>query len=611
MAFTQDQVNEWFNANPNATPDDVAAAVKSLGGLSANSELTDMLASHYNIGANQVTDYYNKYIGGLPTAPVDNTSYVKPSNNPTSGAVRNVVEGDDIDQQIAQRPEEVSHWARNGQYMEQIDDKTGSILDRRYVPAMSNTQLLTTGLSMVPGVAPFVQGLNAINAAKSGNVLGLVSSVAGLSGASDISNAANFANAAKNKDVLGLALSGSNAGGVTDVGGMNVQDIGKLANAVNAAKSGNALGIFNSALGYTQPNANNDYIPIDTGARNLETKDINSSINTGDMQSLQGIFGDTSAQILNDARFTSSGNTQNQTPDYSGQSFNSAFAAARQSGVPTFTWNGGSFTTDLAPAKTTNYDSVGGGRGVQGGPTALELDAYAKSIGRPSVAVNPFASWASSMIPSAMAGTLPNTSTSLASEIPGYSGTIPASTYDQNNSIVGRFADELGLPQEFQRNVSNTLNALPGINLPLGAIGKGVGAIDETGNVLTSAGRYVPGSNAYQASEYATQAARLGADDPIKLFKVIDSIPVTPATRAVTQEALELLSSGDTLGAYKILVSNPSTKASLQNYASARGYQEVSPFQVTEGSKLFNPSQYLKNAQDAFVSNPIYPKRSK
>jgi hypothetical protein len=81
--------------------------------------------------------------------------------------------------------------------------------------------------------------------------------------------------------------------------------------------------------------------------------------------------------------------------------FGKAFAQARLGGAKTFEWQGKSYTTELAasPKPATSAarpavpspvrsaqppaapDSVGGGRGVQGGPTAEELAAYASSQG--------------------------------------------------------------------------------------------------------------------------------------------------------------------------------------------------------------------------------------
>jgi len=70
MALTQDQVNWWFEQNPDATPEDVADAVKSIGGLAANGGLADMIANRYDISANQVTDYYNTYTAPKADTPV-------------------------------------------------------------------------------------------------------------------------------------------------------------------------------------------------------------------------------------------------------------------------------------------------------------------------------------------------------------------------------------------------------------------------------------------------------------------------------------------------------------------------------------------------------------
>jgi hypothetical protein len=84
--------------------------------------------------------------------------------------------------------------------------------------------------------------------------------------------------------------------------------------------------------------------------------------------------------------------------------FGTAFAQARLGGAKTFEWQGKSYTTALAPTTKPAApsavpitpggrpvtpsarppaapDSVGGGRGVQGGPTAEELAAYASSQG--------------------------------------------------------------------------------------------------------------------------------------------------------------------------------------------------------------------------------------
>jgi len=67
MAVSQEQVDAWFAANPNATAEDVAAAVQSIGGLEANQGLAGMLANRFDIADQEVTNYYNAY-----TAPTTN-----------------------------------------------------------------------------------------------------------------------------------------------------------------------------------------------------------------------------------------------------------------------------------------------------------------------------------------------------------------------------------------------------------------------------------------------------------------------------------------------------------------------------------------------------------
>ena len=61
MALTQEQVDWWFAQNPNATADQVAAAVQSAGGLEANAGLAGMIANRYAIAEPEVTNYYNTY----------------------------------------------------------------------------------------------------------------------------------------------------------------------------------------------------------------------------------------------------------------------------------------------------------------------------------------------------------------------------------------------------------------------------------------------------------------------------------------------------------------------------------------------------------------------
>ena len=103
---------------------------------------------------------------------------------------------------------------------------------------------LLTMASFIPGLAPFAQGINALIAAKQGNILGAVAGAAGLGGMTDIANAAKFAGALKSGDPLSIAMAGANVGGVTDVGGFDLKDISKSIGAIKAIESRDPLALL-------------------------------------------------------------------------------------------------------------------------------------------------------------------------------------------------------------------------------------------------------------------------------------------------------------------------------------------------------------------------------
>ena len=489
----------------------------------------------------------------------------------------------------------------------------------------------------VPGLGPVAQGLSALMAAKSGNILGAISGAAGLGGLSDISNAANFAGAVKSGNPMSMISSGANLGGVdlggivdasgvkdlTKVGDYDITDAFKAAQAAKAIKSGDLASIISTIGEYTKGPSQPEEMPVPidftpfpeenptSRFADRATPEITEDVTPGEIEAPNPI--DLLPELPKAAEPPKAPEAKSDEP------FSSAFARARASGEKTFEWNGKPYTTDLAPTKPT-YDSVGGGRGGQGGATAEELAAYNRSqapisVVKPKTASDLF----TSMFPSAEAGTLPGKKESdLVSQIPtnspartlapGERYDVPASTYDQNNSIFGRVADELGLPQEFQRNVSNTLNALPGVNLPFGAIRnlnsltRGVGAADELGasKFFDEAGRYIQGSNAYKAPEYASDATRLTAD-PMKMFKMIEALPNDVYQTSAVQNALKSIAGGDSVAAFRSLESNPAAKKALLDYAQKIGAKEVSPFQ---NINLFNPAEYLSNTSGKLVGNP-------
>jgi hypothetical protein len=76
---TQDAVNQWFVANPTATPDQVIATIQQAGGLTP--DLTAALASHYGSTTDAVTQAYNAGTAA-PAAPVTPAATTPPPETP-------------------------------------------------------------------------------------------------------------------------------------------------------------------------------------------------------------------------------------------------------------------------------------------------------------------------------------------------------------------------------------------------------------------------------------------------------------------------------------------------------------------------------------------------
>jgi hypothetical protein len=509
--------------------------------------------------------------------------------------------------------------------------------------------------SFIPGLAPVAQGLNALIAAKQGNVLGAIGGFAGLGGLTNVANAANFASAAQNKNILGMLSSGANLGGTDlggladaaglgsvrsgleglNLGGLGVSDALKAYRTVEAVKSGNPASIISALGGYAKEAANrdqnsadpssNEFVKLlaDKRAPNIPVEDRQFALPSvdEDFASSYGLpqFGGKNLTAMLpdlpsiDEDFPSSlpdlpkvaeTNTEptesgNKTADLSGKPFGSAFAQARASGEREFTWNGKTYNTNLASQEIAkelpSYDSVGGGRGGQGGATSEQF-ARANAV-RGNAPQTDVAKFVSSLFPSAEAGSLPaNRGQDLASQIPGQSYKAPASTYDEENSMAGRLADALGLPQEFQRNVNNTLNALPGMNMPVGAVGRAVGAADEAGaaRLLDRVARSGDGS-------MYVEPTRMTAD-PMKMFKMIQDLPNDVYRTSAVQTALKAIANGDEVAAFKALESNPYAKKELLKYAEKIGAQEVSPF---KNINLPNPAKYKQKVGGGFAGGGL------
>ena len=266
-----------------------------------------------------------------------------------------------------------------------------------------------------------------------------------------------------------------------------------LGNVLGAAVTGGGQGAANTLAGIvgssgssgstaptidTYPETNDDLISI------LAGKPSNSSITAStDTQSLLDILGDSSNQIISDAPFVAAPETQVTTPDtqaaaqrippdYSKRSFNSAFAAARLLGEPDFTWKGQTFTTELASKPT--YDSVGGGRGGQGGPTAEQLAAYTPPLGINDISASPLGA--------------KNKSTETGpGPYPPMTGTFKQASSDQ----VGKFSN-IGAPGSVEGRYRN-LPTFDPINRPGNYINRFIDAVETGGFMNPNWGLYKPG----------------------------------------------------------------------------------------------------------------------
>jgi hypothetical protein len=474
----------------------------------------------------------------------------------------------------------------------------------------------------IPALAPFATAANAAIAASQGNVLGAIAGAAGLGGYSDIANAANFAGALKSGNPLGIISSGANLGGMdlsgaanaaglrdlNNIAGFNLNDISKTYQTVKALKSGDPASIISALGGYVAgqgsetPSIPTDSFepfpsePVTLGAdpvgTSLFNRPIDSSIDVDPTDTPRIAFNpmDLYQELPKSAQQTPA---VDQTPDMSGKSFNSAFAQARASGAKEFLWEGNVYNTKLADTATKTYDPVGGGRGEQGGPTAQEL-ARANAV-RGNPPPSDFANFASSVFPSAQAGSVAGIQPpDLASQIPGYGGPVPPSTYDQNNSIFGRVADDLGLPQEFQRNFSNTLNALPGVNLPFGAAGRYVGkGVDKVDDVLDPNWHTASGQRIYFNPDVNRWTP---ADPTFQNFVRNNSYELQGNVGKVFQEAAEEISKGNYTQAFSILDKNPTAQKMMLEKASFLGAHGVGPHKQLQHLGALNaPPAYTLN----------------
>jgi len=200
-------------------------------------------------------------IANLIAAPADNISnaYVKPNIAPTSGGVSNVIEGDDIDTQIAQLPEEYASWRPSSVpgYYDLVRKDDGAVLDREIQNTFSDFDLLKMGLSFIPGMQPIVAGLNVADAVRTGDLTKAAIGATGLvPGMQNLNTALRVGQAVDQGNLVNVAsaLAGNSdfknlTGFDTSVGNVNLNDALKYANTAAGVASGNPLSIFNAVKG--------------------------------------------------------------------------------------------------------------------------------------------------------------------------------------------------------------------------------------------------------------------------------------------------------------------------------------------------------------------------
>ena len=363
MALTQEQVDWWFSQNPDATAEDVAAAVKSIGGLEANAGLAGMLANRFSIAEPDVTNYYNTYVGATtPTTSTTNTdtqtftdsiintpttetdlfktigdgqppitqttiyepklvdlgngtfrtpggniidsngypvtTTTAPADNITNSGLTGVagqgaIEGDDIETQIAQLPQEYASWQSSvvPGYSDFIRKSDGAVLQRTKNNTFSDLDLLKIGLSFVPGAGPILAAINVAGAVKSGDWLQAAIGATGfVPGMQNVGTGLRVVQAIDQNNPFGAvtALAGNTdvqnllGLGNVNVGGFTAKDAMAAGSLIQAAGNNNYAGILTN-LGTLTGSADTTLagraLAIYTRLQNGDTRALTDAIN--------------------------------------------------------------------------------------------------------------------------------------------------------------------------------------------------------------------------------------------------------------------------------------------------------------------------------------------
>jgi hypothetical protein len=228
----------------------------------------------------------------------------------------------------------------------------------------------------------------------------------------------------------------------------------------------------------------------------------------------------------------------------------------------------------------------------------------------------------------------PQAAPDLASQIPGQRTPAPASTYDQQNSYFGRLADTMGIPQEYQRNIANTMNALSGFTSPISTANRAVGqaskALEATPEMIAKAEqakkiaetpRLLPPAKAglealdeaSQATRAAAEAARRarGVEQDIQAAKAaeqsIDAANLTSKIARTTEEAIaagpnaRALDAAKTANAARALATAAPVEASINDLFAGNKAPESSN---TENQSAAETARLLRQNQLPEVPKP-------
>jgi hypothetical protein len=311
--------------------------------------------------------------------------------------------------------------------------------------------------------------------------------------------------------------------------------------------------------------------------------------------------------------------------------FGKAFAQARLGGDKTFEWQGKSYTTELAPATkpaapgarpaapsparsaqpTAAPDSVGGGRGVQGGPTAEELAAYASSQGD----TGPFVGYGNAF------KTNPQTYKDIndvsdpktLAFVKGLTGTAPDrlgySVLNPNAEGIrkaGSAGFAVGTVGQMIPAAAGIRAALPSMRGPSALenyLAKAASPTDRGIDSLLTSNR-TPNTYAAHTPRTVGDPARLSAASR-QFPQMLDQLPYGPKTKSTIDKATDLLNAGDKTAAFRLIESNPATFAAMQQHAGNLGFKQVSPLPVSQ--RVDSPAEYLMNMSGELVRSPAFP----